>query len=186
MLSAGVTDFVALQGSFQTGGWTMANRYDVLLTDAFPGEQHRFFAPMKIGESPADADDGAAAILAGRKIATSAAFWDFPDGRIPFVGALSVLLDGQDMPRAILETGRVDIIPFAAADAALALAYGEWDLTLPTWRSRCRAHYAASAAKHGQDFSDDTAIICEWFRVGKKFDASRFGDAQAALRHWPQ
>ena len=34
------------------------------------------------------------------------------------------------MPRAILETERVDIIPFSAADEALALAYGEWDLNI--------------------------------------------------------
>ena len=143
----------------------MANRYEALLSEAFPGEEHRFFAPMVIGTSPADADNGAAAILIGKKTATSAAFWDFPDGRIPFVGALSVLLDGRDMPRAILETERVNIIPFSAADEALALAYGEWDLTLPTWSQKTRTLYEVSAAKRGQAFSDDTAIICEWFRV---------------------
>jgi uncharacterized protein YhfF len=143
----------------------MAVEYAALLADAFPGKEHLFFSPMVIGENPGDADNGAAAILARKKTATSAAFWDFPDGRIPFVGALSVLLDGRKIPRAILETERVQIIPFSAADEALARAYGEWDLTLPTWRSRTRAWYEMSAARHGQTFTDATPIICEWFRV---------------------
>jgi uncharacterized protein YhfF len=143
----------------------MANKLEVLLSDAFPGEEHRFFAPMVIGTNPADADNGAAAVLAGKKTATSAAFWDFPDGRIPFVGALSVLLDGRGAPCAILETERVAVIPFSAADEALAFDYGEWDLTLPTWRSNTRILYEVSAARHGQVFCDDTPIICEWFRV---------------------
>jgi uncharacterized protein YhfF len=149
----------------ERGSRVMAVEYEALLAEAFPGKEHLFFSPMVIGENPAEADNGAAAILAGTKTATSAAFWDFPDGRIPFVGALSVLLDGRKIARAILETERVDIIPFSAADEALAHAYGEWDLTLTTWRSRSRAWYEISAARHGETFTDETPIICEWFRV---------------------
>jgi uncharacterized protein YhfF len=149
----------------------MEIHHEALLADAFPGKEHLFFVPMVIGESQADADNGAAAILAGKKTATSAAFWDFPDGRIPFAGALSVLLDGRKTPRAILETQRVEIIPFSAADDALAVAYGEWDLTLPTWRARSGAWYRKSAAHHGQTFTDETQIICEWFRVVRTLKA---------------
>jgi hypothetical protein len=72
----------------------------------FPWKEHLFFSPMVIGENPADADNGAAAILAATKTAASAAFWDFPDERIPYVGALSVLLDGRKIPRAILSYQR--------------------------------------------------------------------------------
>jgi hypothetical protein len=54
---------------------------------AFPGEHARYFSPMAIGSTPATADEGAAAILDGIKTTTSSGFWDYPDGRIPFVGA---------------------------------------------------------------------------------------------------
>lgn len=145
----------------------MTESHHAALLEAFPGEEHRFFMPMIIGEDAEDADHGAAAILAGKKTATSAAFWDFPDGRVPFAGALSVLVDGSGNPRAILETQRVDIIPFSCADEALAAAYGEWDLTLATWRTKMRAWYETSARRHDQTFSDNTPIICEWFKVVK-------------------
>ena len=42
-----------------------------VLEAAFPGEDARYFSPMLIGDTPAVADAGATAILAGAKTATS-------------------------------------------------------------------------------------------------------------------
>jgi ASCH domain len=92
------------------------------LKSAFSGEDTRYFSPMTIGNTPASEDAGAQAILDGIKTTTSSPFWDWPDGRIPFVGALSVLLDGQRRMRAIIETQRVEIISFGSVDESLALA----------------------------------------------------------------
>ena len=139
-----------------------------VLEAAFPHEAARYFIPMSIGNSPSTADTGAAAILDGIKTATSSAHWDYPDGRIPFAGALSVLLDGQGRACAIVETERVAIIPFGAVDDDFARAYGEGDRTLAWWRSEMGAWYRASAARHGEDFSDDTPIICEWIAVVRR------------------
>jgi hypothetical protein len=63
-----------------------------VLEAAFPGEEARYFLPMSIGSAPEHADEGAVLILNGTKTLTSSPFWDYPDGKIPFVGALSVLL----------------------------------------------------------------------------------------------
>jgi uncharacterized protein YhfF len=139
-----------------------------VLEGAFPGEEARYFAPMSIGGTPSDADSGAAAILDGTKTTTASAHWDWPDGRIPFVGALSILLDGQGRARAIVETERVEIVPFGSVDEDFARAYGEGDRTLAWWRSEEGAWYRASAARHGQDFSDDTPLICEWITVARR------------------
>src|SRR5450755_2072641 len=87
---------------------------------AYPGEDARYFSPMAIGSDRATADEGATAILDGVKTTTSSGFWDWPDGRIPFVGALCVLLDGQNRIRAIIETERVEVISFGAVDEDLA------------------------------------------------------------------
>jgi uncharacterized protein YhfF len=65
-----------------------------VLEAAFPGEDVRYFTPMSIGGTPSVADEGATAILDGIETTTSWAYWEYPDGHIPFVGALSVLLDG--------------------------------------------------------------------------------------------
>jgi len=139
-----------------------------ILEAAFPGEAARYFEPMSIGGTPVVADTGAAAILDGSKTTTSSPQWDYPDGLIPFVGALSVLLDGQGRARAIVETVRVEIMPFAAVGEDFARAYGEGDRTLTWWRTNMGEWYRASATRHSQEFSEDTPIICEWIAVVRR------------------
>jgi uncharacterized protein YhfF len=139
-----------------------------LIEDAFPGQAARHFAPMVIGGTAEGADAGAAAILAGEKTLTSSTVWDFPDGRIPFVGALSVLLNGARRPVAIVETTRVAVMPFGAADAAMALAYGEGERTLDWFRREIGDWYRTAAARHGAAFTEETEVIFEWFRVARR------------------
>jgi uncharacterized protein YhfF len=150
----------------------MDTEFRGVLEAAFPGQESRYFLPMSIGRTPADADAGAALILAGTKTATSSPFWDYPDGRIPFVGALSVLLDGARTPQAIVETTRVETMPFWSVDADFARAYGEGERTLDWWRRAMGAYYRASAARHGTAFSDNTEIICEWIAVVRRLQAA--------------
>jgi uncharacterized protein YhfF len=138
---------------------------------AYPGEDARYFSPMAIGNTSATADEGAAAILDGIKTTTSSGFWDWPDGRIPFVGALCVLLDGQRRMRAIIETERVEIISFGSVDENLARSYGEGDRTLNWWRSEMGDYYRRDAARHGIAFSDDTALIFEWIAVARRLQS---------------
>jgi len=143
---------------------------DDLLRRYFPDAAERYFPPMKIGGTPASADEGAALILAGIKTATSSASWHYSDGRIPFVGALSVLLDGADRPCAVVETIRLVPMPFNRVDADFARAYGEGDRTLAGWRREMGAWYRAEAARHGVDFDDSSMILCEWIRVARRLD----------------
>jgi histidinol-phosphate aminotransferase len=139
-----------------------------VLEIAFPGEEGRYFSPMSIGQTPATADAGAALILAGIKTATSSAHWDYPDERIPFAGALSVLVDGRGVPKAIVETERVAIMPFGTVDEAFARAYGEGERTLEWFRSEMGAWYREKAARRGARFCDETPIICEWIAVVRR------------------
>jgi uncharacterized protein YhfF len=139
-----------------------------VLRAVFPGEEARYFSPMSIGSTPADAETGAAAILDGIKTATSSASWDYPDGCLPFAGALSVLLDGQGRARAVVETGRFEIMPFGAVDEDFARAYGEGDRTLGWFRAEMGAWYREAAARRGEDFTDGTPIICEWIAVVRR------------------
>ena len=136
-----------------------------VLEAAFPGEEARYFLPMSIGSTPETADDGAVLILNGTKTLTSSPFWDYPDGKFPFVGALCVLLDGSGRPRGIVETTRVEIMPFGAITEEMARAYGEGEQTVEWWRRVMGAFYMASAARHNAILTDDTPHIWEWFTV---------------------
>ena len=119
-----------------------------VLEAAFPGAAARYFLPMSIGSTPESANEGAALILNGTKTLTSSPFWDYPDGKIPFVGALCVLVDGSRQPRGIIETTRVEIMPFGAITEEMARAYGEGERTVEWWRRVMGAFYSASAAHH--------------------------------------
>lgn len=147
---------------------SMSREIRRILESAFPSAEDRYYSPMFIGLSSSVGDAGAAAILDGIKTATSSAPWCFPDGRLPFVGALSVLLDGQRRPRAIVETECVAIMPFASVDKDFAWAYGEGDRTLDWWRKNMREWYRECAALSGQEFFEHTPIICEWFTVVRR------------------
>jgi uncharacterized protein YhfF len=126
-----------------------------VLNTAYPGEEARHFLPMFIGSAPEHADEGAALILSGVKTLISSPFWDYPDGKIPFVGALSVLLDGARRPRGIVETTRVEIMPFQAITEEMAQAYGEGERTADWWRRVMGEFYQNSATRHGAAFTDD-------------------------------
>jgi uncharacterized protein YhfF len=145
----------------------MDDRRDILEA-AFPGESARFFLAMSIGGTPETAEDGAALILDGTKTATSSPFWDYPDQRIPFVGALSVLLDGRGKPVGIVETISVQPIRFCDVTAAMASAYGEGERTLVWWRTVIGRWYRDKAAREGHSFSDDDEIVWEWIRVVRR------------------
>jgi uncharacterized protein YhfF len=139
-----------------------------VLEVAFPGEGARYFLPISIGSTPETADEGAMLILNGTKTLTSSPFWDYPDGRIPFVGALAVLLDGSRQPRGIVETTRVEIMPFRAITEEMACAYGEGARTVEWWRRVIGAFYRASAARHSEVLTDDTSLIWEWLTVARR------------------
>ena len=138
-----------------------------LLEAAYPGQRARFFLPIQIGGTPALADEGAALILDGTKTATSSPFWDYPDGGIPFVGALSVLLDARGVAVGIVETAGVEPVRFSDVTEAMAIAYGEGERTLAWWRRVIGGWYRDKAERDGQRFSEDDRILWEWIAVAR-------------------
>jgi uncharacterized protein YhfF len=163
---------LAVRGEAIFEGHGKANHMDAelkrVLERAYPGEEARYFSPMSIGTAPEHADEGVALILSGVKTLTSSGFWNYPDGKIPFVGALSVLVDGAGRPRGIVETTRVEIMPFRTINEEMAQDYGEGERTADWWRRVMGEFYQTSAARHGAAFTDETALIWEWFAVVRR------------------
>jgi len=145
----------------------MDHRHDIL-EQTYPGQTTRYFLSMSIGGTPDEADEGAALILDGTKTATSSAFWDYPDGRIPFVGALSVLLDGQQRAVAVIETLSVRAVRFCEVTDEMARAYGEGERTLEWWRRVMGNWYRSRAAQEGQPFGEDTELLWESISVARR------------------
>ena len=139
-----------------------------VLNTAYPGEEARYFLPMSIGSTQNHADEGAALILSGLKTLTSSPFWDYPDGKIPFVGALSVLLDGARRPRGIIETTRLEIMPFQAITEEMAQAYGEGERTANWWRREMVVSYQPRRCVTEKPSPMRPPLIWEWFAVVRR------------------
>lgn len=88
------------------------------------------------GDTPELADELLALVLAGTKTGTASlqAEYDEEGVPIPWVGELSIVLDGAGEPRALIRTTEVRVVPFDEVDDEHATAEGEGDGSLAYWR----------------------------------------------------
>ena len=141
---------------------------DYLKTLTEPADaETRFFGSFQIGDSKASADEGARLVLQGLKTATSSLIWEYEgsDVEAPRIGSLSILLDGDGEPVCIVETTQLLERPFMEIEESFAVAYGEWDRTLESWRTHCWNYYARRAGRLGRTPTRQMVLLCEWFSV---------------------
>lgn len=116
------------------------------------------------GASPEQAERLLQLVLDGVKTATASALWDYEaDGEsVPEAGSYSVVLDGRDQPKAVIQTTGVNIVAFDEVTAAHAYAEGEGDRTLQYWRDVHERFWRAHAAR---GFDPQMPVVCEQFRL---------------------
>ncbi|WP_019160068.1 ASCH domain-containing protein [Brevibacterium senegalense] len=105
-------------------------------------------------------------MLAGTKRATASSMWDCEHvgEAIPVPGELSIILDGRDTPRALIETMTVDVVPFDEVTADHARAEGEGDRTLAAWRD-IHERFWRDHSEDPRGFDPQMPVVCETFRV---------------------
>lgn len=125
----------------------------------------RFYEVFQIGNTPEEADEGAALITQKVKTATSSLLWEYSTtGKpLPEVGSLSIVTGSDGDPVCVVETTEVRIRSFADVDAAFAYDYGEWDRSLETWRARCWEFYARYCHALGKVPTPQMPLVCERF-----------------------
>lgn len=118
------------------------------------------------GATPEHADSLLALVLAGTKTGTASLPWDYEAAGDPqpYLGELSIILDGTGTPRAVLETTALRTVPFDEVDAAHAHAEGEGDRTLDYWRTAHERYWRAHA-ENPRGFASHMPVICELFRL---------------------
>jgi len=119
------------------------------------------------GDGPAMADELGALIAQGTKTATCSAVWEWEaEGNpIPEPGLVTIVLDGRGDPLCIVETVEVSVRQYNEVDADFARAEGEGDLSLNYWREAHRNFFSRVLPKIGKEFSEDTPLVCERFRL---------------------
>jgi len=105
-------------------------------------------------------------VLIGQKRATCSSLLKYAiEGELmPKVGDLSIITDWEGVPRCIIETTAITIIPFSDITYDICKREGEDD-TLQSW-VKGHVHFFKEDGKQlGYEFSDDMPVVFEDFEV---------------------
>lgn len=119
------------------------------------------------GDGPTMADELGNLVVAGIKTATCSSVWELKaEGEtVPQAGDLSIILNGRGLPMAIIETTRVDILPFNEVGADFASAEGEGDRSYNYWREGHWHYFGRTFEKLGLTLDEKMPVVCERFRM---------------------
>lgn len=139
--------------------WAEARVLDPALPEAVPDA-------WAFGATAEQADELLGLVLDGTKTATASALWDYEatGDPLPVVGEVSIVLDGEGRPRAVIVMTAVDIVPFAEVTAEHAWAEGEGDRSLEFWRE-AHERFWREHAENATGFHPGMPVVCERFRV---------------------
>lgn len=112
----------------------------------------------QFGDSSEQIDRLAQLIVTGIKTATCSAYTPSRD-KIE-EGHRVVVLNSQNDPVCIVETTKVDLIPFNMISETHAYKEGEGDRSLKYWRKEHKRFFEAEGT-----FSEDMLLLCEEIKV---------------------
>lgn len=133
------------------------------------------------GATAEQADELLDLVLRGVKTGTASCLWDYEaDGDpLPEAGELSIVLDGTDAPRAVIETTDVRTVPFDEVGPEHARAEGEGDRTLAAWRA-IHEKFWSEHSSSTRGFEPDMPVVCERFRLLYPVDRAVVRPVEAA------
>ena len=113
-----------------------------------------------------EADYLAELVLMGQKTATSSAFDLYAVGNepLPKENELSVILDSKENAICIIETTKVEVIPFKEVSKDHAYKEGEGDKSLAYWRQVHEEVFTEWMSEAGLTFTPDSKVVLEEFR----------------------
>ena len=135
--------------------------------DAGSIDPTRFYEAFHFGDNEEMANSLADLVLEGTKCATAGLLWSFEHiGKaLPQPGDFSVVTSWAGSPMCVIETVRVDIVPFNEVTAEFAAVEGEGDGSLEFWRQEHASSFARECARIGRVFNESMLVACERFRV---------------------
>ncbi|MEW6648671.1 MAG: ASCH domain-containing protein [Chloroflexota bacterium] len=125
------------------------------------------FDAFAFGDNPQLADELAALVLQGSKVATASLLWEYEDegSRPPQPGDLSIVTNADGLPLCVIQTTGVEVRPFEQVSEEFAAAEGEGDLSLASWRDGHWKYFGRVCLRIGRELSLRMPVVCERFRV---------------------
>ncbi len=132
-----------------------------------------FFDVWHFCNNETDANELAELVRAGTKRATASLhdIYEFEHEEIPKPGNFSVVTDFDGIPQVILQTTRVDIIPFDEVTPTFARIEGEGDKSLEYWQRVHRKFFTEEGEYCHHPFTPKSRVVCEQFTVVKDLRA---------------
>ena len=127
----------------------------------------------QFGDTKKEADKLLNLVLSGKKRATSSLYDSYKRKKIslPKVGEKSIIKDSKNIPRCLIITTRVSIKSFGKITTSFASKEGEGNRSLNYWRKVHKKFFQKRLKKRGLEFNEDILVVCEEFKVTKKFDS---------------
>ncbi len=127
------------------------------------------FSAWGFGASPADADSLGKLVIEGKKRATAglAASYEAEGEALPGPGDVSVIVNGEGLPIAVIRTTGVTVLPFREVTAEMAAEEGEGDLSLEYWQKVHRTFFTRECREIGRSFSEELDVVFERFELLK-------------------
>ena len=127
----------------------------------------RFLEAFYFDDNEPSANELAALVLAGRKRATAGLLWSHEERKTPLPrqGDLSIVTDFFGKPVCVIETQKVEIVPFGEVTAEFAAIEGEGDGSLQYWREAHEAFFARECKRIGLAPEAGMPVVCEQFKV---------------------
>lgn len=131
------------------------------------GCEERFYEAFHFDDSERVANELAALVLAGRKRATASLLWvcEMEQKPVPAAGDLSIVTDWAGEPLCIIESWRVEVVPYAEVTEAFAAREGEGDLSLDYWRRVHWEYFSRECERIGRSPVETMPVVCESFEV---------------------
>lgn len=114
-----------------------------------------------------DADECAELVVQGIKQATASSVWWYEKYKEPFpkVGDQFIITDWNGNAKAIIETTKIELVPYKDITEAFAETEGEGNKSLSYWKKVHEAYYKREMEPHGAAFNEEMIIVCEYFKT---------------------
>lgn len=114
-----------------------------------------------------DANECADLVVKGIKRATATSLWWFEKNNepLPKVGNQYIITDWRGNARALIETTKIELIPYNKITVEFAEIEGEGDKSLEYWKKVHKDYYSREMKTFKEKFDENMIIVCEQFKL---------------------
>jgi len=114
-----------------------------------------------------DANECAELVIKGIKKATATSLWWYQRNNepLPKIGDQYIVTDWDGDAKAIIETIKIEQVPYNKMTPEFAEIEGEGDKSLEYWKKVHKAYYTREMASFNDDFDENMIIVCEHFKT---------------------